>query len=261
MPVKAMKRVIGSVMALLVIMPAPAWSQTVEAEPGVAPAAATNDVVPAEQAEASPALSGSYSISLASRYLFQGIDYSEGKAVVNPQLDLNVIGFTGRVWMNHDLSHGVSNEYDISLERSWSAGSTGISAGYTYLTYPHRVGWDPSQEFYATVSLTSPLNPSLSIHYDFDAGNGSYTTLGLSHEFERPLGTVSLGANLHYQDHYYEASGIPSLEAKAGYSRSFGRISVSSSISRFTTWENGDFRDGAAVPSAWLFTFGVGQEF
>jgi hypothetical protein len=201
------------------------------------------------------------SFSFASRYLFQGIDYSDSKPVLNPQADLTAGPFQARLWMNHDLDQNVSNEFDLSLFHEWSAKKFSFTTGYTYLWYPHREGWDPSQEFYVEASHDGPLSPTLSVHYDFDAGMGSYSTFGVSHSIARRVGTVSFGANLFYQDHYYGLSGFPSSEWNIHLERSLKKITVTPSISRFLTWKNGDFREENVVKSAWLFSFQIAREF
>lgn len=213
--------------------------------------------VPGESAL--PPFSASWSITMASRYIFQGFDYSDGKAVMNPALDLVTGPVTAKVWANHNLDSGLFDEFDFSLVHERSAKHLSFAAGYTYLSYPNREGWDPSQEFFIDLSHDGMLNPSLSVHYDFDAGTGTYSTLRLSHSFETRAGTASLGTNLFYQGSYYGMSGIPSLEGNVNFSHSFGRFSVTPSISRFLTWENGDFRAANALPAEWLFSLQVGH--
>ena len=108
----------------------------------------------------------------------------------------------------------------------------------------------PSAEVFVDLGVTAPLSPTLSVHYDYDAGTGTYTTLGLSQEVRAPL---TLGVNLFHQSHYYGTSGFPAMELKASASFQVGATSVSPSLSRFLTWDNGDFSGAASVPSNWLF--------
>src|SRR6266850_222003 len=177
-------------------------------------------------------LSASWSLGLASRYIFQGFDYSDGKAVLNPELDLTAGPISAKVWANHNLESGFSDEFDFSVLHEWSIKKFSMDAGYTYFRYPHREGWDPSQELFLDLSQEGWLNKSLSVHYDFDAGMGTYSTLGLNHSVNTSLGTATLGATLFYQGSYYEMTGIPALEANVNFSRDFGKFSVKPSISR-----------------------------
>lgn len=203
--------------------------------------------------------SASWSLMVASRYIFQGFDYSDGKAVLNPELDLAAGPVSVKIWANHNLDSGFSDEFDFSLLHEWSIKKLSMDAGYTYFRYPHREGWDPSQELFFDLSGEGWLNPSLSVHYDFDAGTGTYSTLGLSHSINTSLGTASIGTKLFYQGSYYEMTGIPAFEANVNLSRDFGKFSVTPSVSRFLTWENGDFRASSAVPAHWLFSLQVGR--
>jgi len=245
-----------------------AWSRAALAGAALwiaAPATATT-VPPATPEETSaPAehkswYSASYTVMVASRYLFQGLDYSGGKAVLEPELDLSAGPLTAKAWANHDLDRGVSDEFDFSLEHGWTAGKVSGSAGYTHLHYPHRDGWVPSQEFYASVTRESALKATLSVHYDFDAGTGTYSTLGLSRSVERPFGTVSIGANFFHQARYYDLTGIPAVELNMNLSRSIGKLSLTPSVSRFVTWENGDFRGANSVAGAWVFSLAFAQD-
>ena len=215
---------------------------------------------PPAEPPASP-ISVSGSMSFASRYLFQGIDYSAGKPVLNPEADLSAGPLGAKLWVNHDLDLRVSNEFDFSLLHEWKAKKFSFATGYTYLWYPHREGWIPSQELYVEMSRDGVLNPSLSVHYDFDAGMGTYSTFGLSHGFERKMGTITLGTNLFYQDHYYGLSGIPSSEWNVHFEKTLHGTTLTPSVSRFVTWANGDFRDANAVTGAWLFSFAVARDF
>ncbi len=222
-------------------------------------AATPENPVSVPEASAHTPFSASWSLGVASRYIFQGFDYSDGEAVLNPELDLAAGPLSAKIWANHNLDSGFSDEFDFSLLHEWSIKKFSLDAGYTYFRYPHREGWDPSQELFFDLSHEGWLSSSLSIHYDFDAGTGTYSTLGLSHSTNTHLGTASIGTNLFYQGSYYGMTGIPALEAKVDLSRNFGKFSVTPSVSRFLTWENGDFRSTSAVPAQWLFSLQVGR--
>jgi len=230
-------------------------------DPGETPGTIATPPAGATSEQPASPFSASGSMAFATRYLFQGIDYSNSKPVLEPEVDLGAGPLKAKLWVNHDLDLHVSNEFDFSIFHEWSAKKFSFATGYTYLWYPHRDGWDPSQELYLELSREGVLNPSLSVHYDFDAGIGSYSTFGLSHGFERPIGTLSLGVNLFYQDHYYGLTGFPSSEWKLNLEKSFKHTTLTPSLSRFVTWANGDFRDENAVRSAWLFSFQIARDF
>ena len=75
------------------------------------------------------------------------------------------------------------------------------------------------------------------------------------------MGTFGVGSNLFYQRNYYKMSGIPSLEFTASYSASIRSVSVTPSLSYFSTWDNRHFTGPDAVPKTWLVSLTVGQSF
>jgi len=214
--------------------------------------------VPVPAAEATPSLSFSSDVTAASRYIFQGFDYSEGRAVLQPNASLVFRSVTANVWGNYHVDHGEFDEFDLSLKMGRSFGSMSVAAGYMNLQYPNRVGWDPSQELFVELGMNAPLSPKLSIHYDFDAGTGTYSTLGLSKDVGH---SFSLATNLFYQGGYYDMTGVPAAELKASWAHTTGAYTFAPAISYFATWSNGDFRDAGAVPSNWLFALDVARAF
>jgi hypothetical protein len=122
------------------------------------------------------------------------------------------------------------------------------------LRYPNREGWAPSQELFADMSLEAPLSPTLSIHGDIDAGDGIYATLGLT----QPIaGVLSAATNVFYQNHYYGMTGVPSVELKMSGAFNYAGMTLTPSLSRFATTDNGDFAEEARIPSGWLFSVNV----
>ncbi len=199
--------------------------------------------------------------TFATAYLFQGIDYSEGESVVQPQVGVAYGNLSASVWLNHDLNYSHTNEYDVTFQYAWSAAPFNVTGGYVYLTYPHREGWDASQEMLLDFDVESFLAPSISIHYDFDAGHGVYSTFGLAHAFALPMQPVTVGGSVYYQSHYYKATGFPACELNVSAERAAGPFTITPSLSRVVTWENGDFRGEAAVANTWLFSIGLAQSF
>lgn len=203
-----------------------------------------------------------WDITLASKYLFQGRDYSDGEPVIQPEVILTYKDLSAILWFNHDLHKKESDEFDLYLQYNREIGNLTLTTGYGHFNYPHREGWDPSQEVFIDLSYNSLLNPSLSIHYDFDAGGGSYSTLGIGHGIETPVGALSLGINLFYQGNYYELTGFPSMEFNGNMEYSIGSFTITPSVSYFLTWDNGDFREDGpegTVPDTWLFSINVAQ--
>jgi hypothetical protein len=220
--------------------------------------AATDDAAPVDSttAEAPPAgpVQVDFDATVASKYLFQGFDYSDGKGVVQPNFVVSHGSVSAVVWSNFQSNLGDVNEVDLSLKYTRSFNKLNVSPGYTYLKYPNREGWSPSQEGFVDLGFEGPLSPTLSVHYDFDAGEGVYATLGLSHALSKSL---SVATNLFYQSSYYGMTGIPTTEFKVSTSFPMGGFTMAPSLSRFASTENGDFTGAAQVPATWLIAIGV----
>src|SRR5437773_5759919 len=105
--------------------------------------------------------------------------------------------------------------------------------------------------------LETPLSPAYNVHYDSDKGNGAYMQLGLT---QSVAPRVTLATNLFYQLHYYEMTGIPSIELKATTNLSLGRLTIAPAVSYFATYDNGDFRGPSRLPRTWLYAVNVAQQ-
>jgi len=244
--------VVGSIVmgSMALAQPAPSGSTEPQAP---APSGA-----PEESDGPTSPVSASGDLTVASRYLFQGLDYSDGRAVLQPNASLVFSRITANVWSNYQLDLQEFNEFDFSLKVGQTFGKLSASAGYVNLQYPNRPTWEPSQELTLDLGLETTLSPTISVHYDFDKGRGTYTTLGLSH----PVGSsVSLATNLFYQGHYFDVTGFPAAEIKGSWGHSLGAYRFTPAVSYFATWANGDFKDGGEIPSNWLFAFNVARAF
>jgi hypothetical protein len=211
---------------------------------------------PTESVSSKVALSAD--MTAASRYLFQGFDYSEGRPVIQPNVALQIGSVTANVWGNYHVDRRELDEIDLSIRADHSLGKLSIATGYVSLQYPNRMDWEPSQEIFLDLGLEAALSPTLSVHHDFDAGNGTYSVLGLTHSIGSSL---SLATNAFYLARYYGQTGFSALEVKSSWERSVGAYTFTPSISHFVTWTNGDFKDDEAVPSNWVFALSVGHAF
>lgn len=203
----------------------------------------------------------SWALTFASKYLFLGVDLSDGNAVLQPELNVGVRNFSFTFWANHDLEVQKPNELDFVFAYAREMGRFTVSPGYAYYSYPNRNAWDPSQEVLLDISCSAPLSPSLRVNHDFDAGDGTYYTLGLSQGLESLALPLSLGANVFYQNHYYEQTGFTAAEFNVSAGYVAGPIEFSPSISYFATWENNDFAGSSRVPDTWHFAINVAQSF
>ncbi len=217
------------------------------ADPGVPGAA--EDASSDSLAEAPIAWNATY----ASWYSFQGLDYSQRRPVLQPQVSGSLRGFTLTAWGNMDQTRRELNEIDISLQQDWGLRAVSVGLGYARLQYPHR-DWEPTQEVLAELTAEAPLHPSLSVHWDVAAGSGRYWALGVNHAIPWQQGSVALATHLYFQEHYYELTGIPALETSLCASTAWAGISVQPTLSRFWTWPNGDFRNDQAIRGGWALS-------
>src|SRR5258705_4345043 len=118
---------------------------TTTPDPGETPGTIATPTPAATSEQPGSPFSASGSMAFASRYLFQGVDYSNGNPVLSPEVDLGAGPLAMKLWVSHDLDLGVSNEFDLSVLHEWSVKKISLATGYTYLWYPHRDGWDASQ--------------------------------------------------------------------------------------------------------------------
>lgn len=225
------------------------------AEDGASPAAAG-----AQESYATDAMSLTWQFAVASKYLFQGVDYSQGEPVVQPEFALSVRNFSATLWVNHDLQLGDSNEFDFLLSYTRELPGVSLTMGYAHNDYPHR-GWSPSQEVFCEAGLPAAFEPTLAINYDYDQGKGAYATLGTNRQVQSGPLPVTFGASVYYQHEYYGSTGFPAAEFQLSTDLRQGAVLFSPAISRTLTWDNGDFTDTGAVPASWLFSLNVSQAF
>jgi hypothetical protein len=110
-----------------------------------APVSNSATVTPAEPAApAGPAFS--VSTTYASRYSFQGLDYSEGRPVLQPTVTASLLGFGAGLWGNIDQTRREINEVDATLQREFEAPRISGSVGYAW------TGRRPTRPFWTSRS-------------------------------------------------------------------------------------------------------------
>ena len=137
---------------------------------------------------------GVFSAPFASRYVWRGQTLSKG-VVVQPSVGITLGGFGANLWTNVDLDNDeesddgiVLNETDLTLNYTVPVGPVSLTGGFIHYDFD---GGD-TQEIYLTAALASVLNPSLSLYYDIDEGEGGFAVLALSQAI--PAGPLSLTA-------------------------------------------------------------------
>lgn len=210
-------------------------------------------------------ISGGWNVTAASKFIWQGFDLSDGGSAVQPEGYISIGNFSAIIWSNYDIDTGKFDEHDLYGEYAWSIKALSLTTGYAYYEYPqnfpHRDAWDATQEVYVSISYDHPINPSLSINWDFDEGEGIYATLAVSHGIEIFEGNFSVGTNLFIHDNYFELSGIPSAEFNASYEYTIGSVTITPAVSYFLAWDNNEYKGVNALSDETLFSINIAQDF
>lgn len=150
-------------------------------------------VPPAARAE-DPAGKGTFSTAVASRYVWRGQVLSKG-FVAQPSVGITLGGFGANLWGNVDLDNSetdddgiVMNETDLTLNYTKPIGPVTATVGVIHYDFD---GGD-TQELYVTATLGTLFNPTLSLYYDIDEGDGAFSVLSVSQAI--PAGPLSLTA-------------------------------------------------------------------
>lgn len=143
-----------------------------------------------------------YQVDAASRYIWRGFDANpHKKPVIQPSIDFafGQSGFSLNFWSSISFVSKDLNEFDLTLSYSTDLSKdVSLAAGLIhyawYLAENFKFENDTSHEVFLSIeSPTVFLHPSLSIFYDFTAGDGIYLLLEIGHSF--PL-FEKLGADL-----------------------------------------------------------------
>jgi len=222
------------------------------------PAAVHAEGAPADSGVVAEASALSWGVTCASKYSFQGIDYSAGRTVAQPQLGYARHAWSIALWGNLDQARSVLNELDTSVSREWKLGRCSGGAGYQNLQYFHRPDWQPTHELFGSLAVDGALQPSFAVHWDVAAGGGAYWTAGLERDLTWGATTLGLTSRLYAQEHYYGLTGIPSAEGGFTLSRALARQPAQLSVTHHWTWANGDFRGANATRDDWVVALTVG---
>ncbi|HEY7727546.1 MAG TPA: hypothetical protein VID50_03755 [Candidatus Eisenbacteria bacterium] len=193
-----------------------------------------------------------WSATYASWYSFQGLDYSDRRPVLQPELECTLRGISLGLWGSFDQSREELNEADITLQWDWERGRLSGGLGYTNLQYPHRPDWRPSQEILADFAFDAMVAPSLSLHWDLDEGRGRYWALGIDHGLPGMPRAVRVAERIYAQEDYYGMSGISAGETRVSVRGPWAGVVWEPALARVWCWENADFRGTDAVLPGWL---------
>lgn len=125
-------------------------------------------------------------IGVFSQYIWRGLEFSKDSVVIQPSATIGYKGVSLNVWGNLDTdndAYGGSkyNETDLTLSYSKTLGIAKLTGGYIYYGLD---GLTDSQEIYASVSLATILNPTISVYREIAHLPAWYISVGVSHSQE-----------------------------------------------------------------------------
>jgi hypothetical protein len=124
--------------------------------------------------------------------------------VIQPSVGIAYGSFGANIWANYDSDskidegdgHGEFSETDLTLSYSFSVEKWNFSAGYIYYAF---TGVNDTQEVYLSTTYSTLLNPTLTLYYDYDEGNGAFVIAAISHSFQVFKGSsLKLSASVSY---------------------------------------------------------------
>jgi hypothetical protein len=172
--------------------------------------AAAEQQKPAVKEEAPPAVTGTATIGVFSKYIFRGYELSKNSVVFQPGLTASYQGFSASFWGNIDSKQHETqnffpdkegtrsfNETDLTLSYTKAFDKLSLTGGWVYYGTKYA---DETQEVFATVAYDMIGKPSLSIYRDIDRYAGTYFNLAFAHSIK--VGgdvTLDLGASFGYE--------------------------------------------------------------
>jgi uncharacterized protein (TIGR02001 family) len=151
-------------------------------------------------------------LSFVSRYIWRGFDtISDDRPAIQPSInfDFGKSGLWLNLWSAIALADTDFVELDLiaGYDKTFSDKIT-FSGGVGYFTFPSIPNWpdknSTTPEVYLGVTACSfPLSPALTFYYDFNLGDGFYTTLSLNRNFhirgQILCPTLAVGYTRQYQ--------------------------------------------------------------
>jgi hypothetical protein len=184
-----------------------------------------------------PKVTGFASADVMSNYVWRGIKVSNSW-VVQPSVGITYGDFGANIWGNYDsdvaeatskgdTGHGEMTETDFTLTYTKSLGKFTLGGGYIYYAFD---GFNDTQEVFASVAYDMLLNPTLTVYYDYDEGNGAFIIASIGHTFKLP-----------------KDMGLK-LGALASYNIENGIMGFNDSGDKFTNFYNAELNAALTIP-------------
>jgi hypothetical protein len=147
--------------------------------------------------------SGYASVDLLSNYVWRGQKVSN-TWVIQPSVGITYGSFGANIWANYDSDskidegddHGEFTETDVTLNYTYSINKLTLTGGYIYYALN---GTNDTQEIYLSAGYDILLNPTLTIYYDYDEGQGAFIIASIGHSFDLAKDIpLKLGASASY---------------------------------------------------------------
>lgn len=149
----------------------------------------------ASLANGQPGLETSFLFS--SKYVARGVN-TVNNWVMQKSTAIQIGNFTASLWGNMDLTNhngtiytrskpaGTFTEWDTTLEYATTWQSLQVVFGWTDCQYPG-TGWERTREAYLSLSIDSPLSPSITVYRDLGVARGTYVTASVEIPLLRSL--------------------------------------------------------------------------
>ncbi len=173
-------------------------------------------------------------LGLHSKYVWRGMVTSPDM-VLQPAVDVNLLGFTAGFWGNMDTSDANGYESEFN-EIDWTIGYEmnlpflNLGTGFIYYRFPNPSDLVPepeetpsTTELYLHASANVILSPSLTFYQDIDKIKGGYWEASISHGMPlSPAANMELGAGLglgskgYIEGYFGPATLLPSVPEVPG---------------------------------------------
>jgi hypothetical protein len=155
---------------------------------------------------------GDFTTAVFNQYIWRGYESTRNSIVIQPAMTIGYKGFSVNFWGNLDTKAyaagskdytGIGNETDLTLSYSKTLGRVTVGGGYIYysLTSLNKDAADrpDAQELFGTISLNTPLAPTLTVYKEIDHYRNWYFLLGISHAIElNKMVSLKLAASAGY---------------------------------------------------------------
>lgn len=164
-----------------------------------------------------------FGLDFNSRYMWRGFDLNpNNKPVLQPSVTFTLgdSGLAVNFWGSIAFGNKTLHETDITLSYDFSnLKNVSLSVGFIhygwYFSDDFKFKDNTTQEFYITAGLPKvPLNPTLSLYYDINNGDGFYAALAIGHGLKLTESvSLDLSASLGYNGgQWIEESGFSNLD-------------------------------------------------